>query len=85
MFEKRNDDLSEPNEFPSDALSALYLAKRLRNASLFREAFVHVVGLWDPDKTGRHLIGIYPDIERLVLREHASLCKGHGHTTNHHG
>jgi hypothetical protein len=56
------------------------MAQKLRNAVLFNECFVHVVGQWQNDTIPYHWalverIEENPDIYRAVLKEHSRLCQ----------
>ncbi|KAL2070504.1 hypothetical protein VTL71DRAFT_13530 [Oculimacula yallundae] len=49
--------------------ASLTLAKNIRNPVLFRECFIHLVGLWDPDHEDEE-IKQHPETYVLVLKEH---------------
>lgn len=71
LFEKRPVSVPNQRAFADDAVLALLLAKKLRNTTKFREAFIHVVGFFDRNMAPAW--AEHPDLERLVVSEAGSL------------
>lgn len=68
---------SEPtlhrNNFWYEAPEILFLAKKLRNATLFRECFVHTVGQYELGDGYEQFLGD-PHLLKMVQMEHTRIC-----------